>query len=115
MILVFRWIVIRHLFGNVVCKATFFHIRALRHIPSVLTEDMAKNVVCALVGSRLDYANLILYTMSCTNIYKLQRIQNTIARVVNFSRSNTGVMDILKDHHWLPVRYCIDFKIATLV
>ena len=26
-----------------------------------------------------------------------------------------GVMDILKDLHWLPIWYRIDFKIATLV
>ena len=42
-------------------------------------------------------------------------MQNIIARVVKLSRSNTGVMDILTDLHWLPVRYRIDFKIATLV
>ena len=41
-------------------------------------------------------------------------LQDTIARVIKLSRSNTGVMDILKDLHWLPIRYRIDFKIATL-
>ena len=46
---------------NAVCKATFFHIRTLRHVWSVLTEDTAKTVACARVGSRLDYANSILY------------------------------------------------------
>ena len=76
---------------------------------------MAKTVTCALVGSRLDYANSILYEVSGTNINKLQRMQNTIALVVKLSRSNTGVMDILKDFHWLPIRYHIDFKIVTLV
>ena len=89
--------------------------RALRHIRIVLTQDTAKTVACALVGSRLDYANSILYAVSGANIHKLQRIQNTIARVVQLSRSNTGVMVILKDLRWLPVRYRIDFKIATLV
>ena len=69
----------------------------------------------SLVGSRLDYANSILYGVSGANIDKLQRMQNTIARVVKLSRSNTGVIDILKDLHWLPMRYRIDFKIATLV
>ena len=72
-------------------------------------------VACALVGSRLDYANSMLYEVSGANIHKLQRMQITIAQVVKLSRSNTGVMDILTDLHWLPVRYRIDFKIATLV
>ena len=50
-----------------------------------------------------------------TNIHKLQRMQHTIAQVVKLSRSNTGVMDILKDLHWLLVQFRIDFKIVTLV
>ena len=49
------------------------------------------------------------------DIHKLQRMQNTIIRVVKLSRSNTGVMDIRKDLHWLPARYRIDLKIPTLV
>ena len=100
---------------NAVCKATFFHSRALRHIRRVLTEDTAKTVACALMGSRLDYANSILYGVSGANIHKLQRVQNTIARIVKLSSSNTSVMGILKDLHWLPVRYRSHFKIATLV
>ena len=101
--------------ANAVCKATFFHIRALRHIRIVLTEDTAKTGACVLVGSRLDYANTILYGVLGASIHKLQRMQNTIARVVKLSTSNTGVMDVHKDIHWLPVRYRIDFKITMLV
>ena len=100
---------------NVVCKTTFFHIRALQHIRNLLTEDTAKTIACALVGSSLDYANLILYEVSGANIHKLQRMQNTIAQVVKLSRSNTGVTGILKHLHWLPVRCRINFKITTLV
>ena len=70
---------------------------------------------CTLVSSRLDYANTILYGVLGANIHKLQRMQNTIARVVRLATSNTGVIKILKDPHWLPVRNSIDFKIATLV
>ena len=35
---------------NAVCKATFFHTRALWYIRRVLTEDTAKTGACALVG-----------------------------------------------------------------
>ena len=44
-----------------VCRASFFHIRALRHIRPFLTEEMSNVVACALVQSRVDYANS-LYT-----------------------------------------------------
>ena len=42
---------------NSFCKSVHYHVRALRHIRSSISEDMAKMVACALVGSRLDYAN----------------------------------------------------------
>ena len=42
-------------------ECRFFHIRALRHNRPSLTEEMANVVACALVQSRVDYANS-LYT-----------------------------------------------------
>jgi len=46
---------------NGVCESIYYHIRALRHIRFSISEDMAKMVECALVGSRLDYANSVLF------------------------------------------------------
>ena len=42
---------------NSVSRSAFYHIWAMRHIRSALTEDMAKTVACAFVEARLDYAN----------------------------------------------------------
>ena len=39
----------QHVFS--VCKFSYFHLSALRHIRSVLTEDMAKSIAVALVTS----------------------------------------------------------------
>jgi hypothetical protein len=47
-----------------VCKSAYYHIRALKHIRSSLSTDMAKTVASALVNSRLDYANSVLYNTS---------------------------------------------------
>ena len=46
---------------SAICKSVHYHICALRHIRSSISEDMAKMVACALVGSRLDYANSVLF------------------------------------------------------
>ena len=64
-----------------ICKSSYYyyHIRALKHIRSSLTIDMAKTVACALVNTRLDYANAVLYGTSAANIAKLQRVQNALA------------------------------------
>jgi len=44
---------------------------------------MATTVVMALLGSRLDYANSVLYGTTQKNISKLQKAQNSLARVVS--------------------------------
>ena len=43
------------------------------------SEDMAKMVPCALVGSRLDYANSVPFGATQKNISKLQKAQNLLA------------------------------------
>jgi len=48
---------------------------------------MARTVACALVNSRLDYANAVLYNTSAANIVKLQRVLNAVARVVSSTRT----------------------------
>ena len=38
-----------------VCKACYFHIRALRHVHQSLPDDVARIVACSVVDSRLDW------------------------------------------------------------
>ena len=49
---------------------------------NALTDDSAKSIACALVGSHLDYVNALFIVASAYNIIKLQRIQNTLVRIV---------------------------------
>ena len=85
-----------------ICKSCFFHIRAFPHIRPALTQDMAKSVAVFMVGSRLDYANSLLYGTSQGNLHKLQRIQNTLAKLV--CPGHTHSSDALRFLHWFPVR-----------
>ena len=94
-------------------KACSFHMHALRHIRPCLTDDVAKTIVSALVGSRLDYANAILVGISDKNITKLQHTQNTLARIVTRKYERRGVTHSLKNLHWLPIKWRIDYKIAV--
>ena len=96
-----------------VCKSSYFHLRALRHIRSVLTEDMAKSIAVTLVSSRLDYANSVLFGTSAANFHKIQRVQNTLAKIV-LNNSSLPSAIALRQLHWLPVKQRIYFKIATL-
>ena len=96
-----------------ICKASYFHIRALRHIRSSLTTEAAKMVAVAIVGSRLYYCNSLLAGTSASNLARLQMVQNTLARVVAQKSRYCHIMPVLAGLHWLPIRHRIDFKIAT--
>ena len=74
---------------------------------------MATSIAVALIHSRLDYANSLLYGISSSNIYKLQRCQNTAARLILQQSCTPSVQYLLDRLHWLPIRARIHFKIAT--
>ena len=63
-----------------VCQASYYHIRALRHISHAVSDDTAKSIGQALVSSRLDYANGVLYGISKYNTAKLQRAHSSCSR-----------------------------------
>ena len=64
--------------------------------------------------SRLDYCNALLASASQTQIDRLQRAQNHAARVVLRKKMRDHVTPLLRELHWLPVKYRCQFKVATL-
>ena len=93
-----------------ICKASYFHIRALRHIRSSLTTEAAKTVAVAIVSSRLDYCNSLLAGTSASNLARLQLVQNTLARVVAQKSRYYHITPVLAGLHWLPVRHRNQFQ-----
>ena len=96
-----------------ICKSSCYHIRALRHIRTSITDESAKLVASSFTSARLDYANSILHGTSHKNIQRLQRVQNALARVV-LSPVPSVPSDSLTKLHWLPVDYRINYKLAIL-
>jgi hypothetical protein len=47
-------------------------------------------------------------------LYPLQKAQNAAARVITGARRRDPMTAHLRDLHWLPISYRIDFKIAVL-
>ena len=68
----------------------------------------------SLVISHLDFSNALYIGLPNKNINTLQRMQNMAAKtVLNFKRLDSA-SGALKELHWLPVKYTIQFKILCL-
>ena len=73
-----------------------------------------QTIAAVIVGSRLDFCNSLLAGISVSNLVRLQRVQNTLARVVAQKPWFCHITPVFSDLHWLPVRHRISFKIATV-
>ena len=65
---------------NDLCKKAFSFINSIGR--KYLPLDSLKRLVNALVVSHLDYCNSLLYGLPSNELAKLQRVQNTAARLI---------------------------------
>ena len=97
-----------------VVQSCNYHIRSLRHIRRLIDKDTANTLACSIVASRLDYCNALLYGVTIRNFKRLQRVQNSLARVVCNAPYRSSAIPLLKELHWLPVEQRVKYKIATM-
>ena len=76
--------------------------------------DATKTIVCSLVSPRVDYCNSILAGSPKCLIQKLQRVQNTAARITLRMPRTEHTMPLLRMLHWLPTPSRIAYKIDSL-
>ena len=62
----------------------------------------------------LGLCHSVLYGTSDVNIKNLQRVQNSLARVVSCTRRAEHISPALMQLHWLSVRQRIQYKLAAL-
>ena len=91
-----------------------FVVCTLRHIRGSLDHLTIRTIAAALVSTRLDYANSILYGISAKHISRLQCMQNNLAWVVTGKWYTDSSPSILKELHWITIDARVKFKIATL-
>ena len=91
--------------------------KTLRNIGKIrkhLDRATAERLVHAFVSSRFDNCNSLLFGLPLYPIERLQRIQNTAARVVTLSSIKEHITPILNDLHWLTIHNRIKFKLLLL-
>ena len=59
--------------------------------------------------------NSILYGNSSSNLNKLQRVQNALARTAMMTKKRDHITPVLARLHWLPVTACIQLTRSSAI
>ena len=96
------------------CRAATQAIWKISQIRKYLTSSQTERLVHAFITSRLDNCNSLLYGLPQFQISKLQRIQNSAARLITKKGKFDHITDTLNELHWLPIDKRICYKILLL-
>ncbi|KAL9978237.1 hypothetical protein ACROYT_G015732 [Oculina patagonica] len=96
---------------NNICRHASLALRNIGRVRKYISQSSTERLVHAFITSKLDYCNSLLYGLPSTELQKLQRIQNTAARLVVKAKRTDHISPILQQLHWLPVSERISFKI----
>jgi len=97
-----------------ICRSAYTAILQISSIRHYVTVNATKTLVCSLVLSRLDYCNSLLSGSPKHFIEKLQKVQNSAARLVLKAKKRDHVTPLLHSLHWLPIQARIDYKLSVL-
>ena len=97
-----------------ICKSTHFHLRGIGRIRNLLTFDATTQLIHALITSRFDFCNSILYNLPNKQIENLQRIQYQASRILKRIPRRNHITPLLRELHWLRIHDRIIFKILLL-
>ncbi|PFX16803.1 putative RNA-directed DNA polymerase from transposon X-element [Stylophora pistillata] len=96
------------------CSSAFYYLYNIRHSRKYLSRSSTETLAHAVITSRLDYCNSLLYGLPKYQLSKLQRVMNASARFVCCAPKSCHITPLLRELHWLPVCYRIEYKIILL-
>ena len=96
------------------CSNASYALRNIGKIRKYLDRPTTERLVHAFVSSRLDSCNSLLLGLPSYQIERLQRIQNSAARLVTLTSIKEHITPLLRDLHWLTIQNRITFKILLI-
>ena len=101
-----------------VISSAYFHLRSIGRVRKMLTVAATKQMVQALVISRLDYCNSLLTGLPDCLWERLEMVQHQAACLI-FGKMDrhqpVSVSALMMELHWLPVRWRIQFMVLCLM
>ena len=96
------------------CHTMFLALRRIASIHPCLSNSSTEKLVASMIMSRLDYCNATFAGVAEEQIAHIQKIQNNAAQLILKKSKRDHDTLLLKELHWLPVKYCIQYKLTTL-
>ena len=97
-----------------ICVSSFFYLYNIRRIRNYLSQTSNETLIYAFVSSRLNYWNSLLYGLPDFLLNKLQRVQNSSARLIFNEHKFCQTTPLIMELNWLPIRLTIEFKILLI-
>ncbi len=83
-------------------------------IRECVIEVTSKTIVHALVTSKLDHYNSLLYSLPDVLLNKLWNVQKSAARLITISGKYQHISLTMKTFHWLPIRQHIEYNVLLV-
>lgn len=99
---------------NETCRKETNAIRSIARIHKYLINGNFQLLFNALVISRLSYCKSILYSLPKQELDRLQRAQNTAARLITETKQYELINPTLRELLWLPVESRLIFKVILI-
>lgn len=90
-------------------------IRNISAVRKYLPTEHLRTLVNSMIVAKIDSCNSVLYGISSYDLGRLQRFQNSCARLIYGKHKYDHVTNLFVDLHWLPVKARIMFKIICMV
>ena len=81
---------------------------------TICPKTSSKELLCAVVLSRLGYCNSLLAGCPKYLLSELQKVQNIAARLIFRTSRSARVTPMRHSLHWLPVEQRIEYKLSLL-
>ena len=97
-----------------ICRKVYIDIRRISSIRHLLSIDEAKTMLSAFVLPKLDFSNSLFYGSQICMLKRLQRVQNSAARLFFQRRKQNHISTVHMSLHWLPINAHIEYKLSLI-
>ena len=97
-----------------ICRKVYIDIRRISSIRHLLSIDATKTLLCAFVLPKLDYCNSLFHGSPMYMLERLQKVQNSAARLIFQCRKQNHISPLLMSQHWLPINARIEYKLSVI-